>query len=209
MDLKENAQKNKEFFNRKIDEYDQTHEQFMNTKKSLTDNMPDNVKNVLDLGAGTGLELIELFNKYPNLKVKAIDISEKMLEKLNERPFASKVETICGNFFEVEFGENYDAVISTSSLHHFVKSDKYVLYKKIYDSLKDGGIFLNSDKIVLTNDLELEQLKFYEENKDIKPHIDTPLSIEHEIELLEKIGFKNIEVCVVDKEDYRLFKAIK
>lgn len=102
----------------------------MNTKKSLTDNMPNDVKNILDLGAGTGLELIELFNKYPNLKVKAIDISEKMLERLSERPFVSKVEVVCGDFFEVEFGENYDVVISTSALHHFIKDYKYVLYKK-------------------------------------------------------------------------------
>ena len=33
MNIKENGEKNREFFNRKIDEYDTTHESYMNTKK--------------------------------------------------------------------------------------------------------------------------------------------------------------------------------
>ena len=209
MDIKFNGEKNREFFNNKIDEYDVSHESFMSTKKELTDNLSNDVKNVLDLGAGTGLELIELFKRFPEVNVTAIDISENMLERLKEREFGAKVKTICGNFFDVDFGNNYDAVISTSALHHFLLSDKLELYKKIYISLKDGGIFLNSDKIVDTNQEELDAIKFYNENINNKPHIDTPLSIEHEIEILEKAGFKNISVSKVEKENYRLFKASK
>lgn len=209
MDIKFNGEKNREFFNNKIDEYDVSHESFMNTKKELTDNLSNDVKNVLDLGAGTGLELIELFKRFPEVNVTAIDISENMLERLKEREFGAKVKTICGNFFDVDFGNNYDAVISTSALHHFLISDKLELYKKIYSSLKDGGIFLNSDKIVDTNQEELDAIKFYNENINNKPHIDTPLSIEHEIEILEQVGFKNISVSKVEKENYRLFKASK
>ena len=209
MDIKFNGEKNREFFNKKIDEYDISHESFMNTKKELTDNLPSDVKSILDLGAGTGLELIELFKRFPEVNVTAIDISENMLERLKERKFGAKVKTICGNFFDVDFGNNYDAVISTSALHHFLISDKLELYKKIYSSLKDGGIFLNSDKIVDTNQEELDAIKFYNENINNKPHIDTPLSIEHEVEILEKAGFKNISVSEVEKENYRLFKASK
>lgn len=209
MDIKYNGEKNRVFFNDKIDEYDSTHESFMNTKKELTNNLPNGVTNILDLGAGTGLELIELFNKYPVINVTAIDISENMLAKLKEREFGDKVHTICGNFFEVDFGTNYDAVISTSALHHFLKEDKLELYKKIYHSLRNGGIFLNSDKIVITNQEELDAIEYYNNNITIRPHIDTPLSIEHEIEILEEAGFKNISVSEVEKENYRLFKAYK
>ena len=181
----------------------------MNTKKELTDNLPENVENILDLGAGTGLELIELFKKFPNVKVTAIDISERMLEKLKEREFSSKVKTICGNFFEVDFGHNYDAVISTSALHHFLKDDKLIIYKKIYNSLKNDGVFLNCDKIVNSNQEELDAIEFYNNNIDNKPHIDTPLSIEHEVEILKLAGFKNITILQVEKENYLLFKAFK
>ena len=209
MDLKKNGEKNKEFFNYKVNEYDISHESFMNTKKELTDNLPTGVNKILDLGAGTGLELIELFKRYPNANVTAVDISEKMLGKLKEREFGNKVNIICGNFFDVDFGNNYDAVISTSALHHFLKKDKLILYKKIYNSLKDGSIFLNSDKIVETNQEELDAIEFYNNNINNRPHIDTPLSIEHEIEILEQAGFKNIKVSEVEKDNYRLFKAYK
>lgn len=171
--------------------------------------MPENIQKILDLGAGTGLELIELFKRFPNVNVTAIDISEKMLERLKERDFSDKVKTICGNFFDVDFDDNYDAVISTSALHHFLIVDKGKLYKKVYDSLKKGGVFSNSDKIVETNQEEKAAVKFYNENINKKPHIDTPLSIEHEIEILEKVGFKNISISNVEKENYRLFKAHK
>ena len=108
-----------------------------------------------------------------------------------------------------DFSKNYDAVISTSSLHHFLMEDKLELYKKAYNSLKKNGIFLNSDKIVNTNKEESDAIKFYNENINNKPHIDTPLSIEHEIEILEKAGFIDISVEKVEKENYRLFKVYK
>ena len=209
MNIKFNAEKNREFFNYKVDEYDLSHEEFMETKKELTNNLPDGVSKVLDLGAGTGLELIEFYKRFKDAKVTAIDVSEKMLERLKQRDFGDKVEIICGSFFDVDFGKNYDAVISTSALHHFLKEDKFVIYKKVFDSLKDGGIFLNNDKIVNSNEEEQEMIEFYNNNINNKPHIDTPLSIEHEIEILEKAGFKDVTVSEVDKKNYRLFKAIK
>ena len=211
MDIKFNGEKNKVFFNEKSDGYDLVHGDtvYMKTKKELSDNLPSNVENILDLGAGTGLELIEVFNRFPNVNVTAVDISENMLEKLKEREFGDKVKIICGNFFDVDFGNNYDAVISTSALHHFLKDDKLELYKKVYNSLKDGGIFLNSDKIVTSNEEEQEAINYYNEYINIKPHIDTPLSIEHETEILEKAGFKNISITNVEKENYRLFKCNK
>lgn len=209
MDIKLNAEKNRAFFNQKIEEYDLVHESFMNTKNALTYNLPDTVTNILDLGAGTGLELIELFKRFPNVKVTAIDVSEKMLEKLTEREFGCNVKTICGNFFDVDFGSNYDAVISTSALHHFLKNDKLVLYKKIYDCLNPEGVFLNSDKIVNTNQEEIEAIEFYNKYINDKPHIDTPLSIEHEIEILKDSLFEDVLYLPVEKENYRLFKSYK
>lgn len=209
MDIKLNGEKNRVFFNEKIDEYDTTHESFMSTKKEITNNLPSSVTKVLDLGAGTGLELIYLFEKYPNVNVTAVDISENMLERLKERSFSNNVKTICGNFFDVDFGNNYDAVISTSALHHFFIDDKLELYKKIYNSLNDGGIFLNADKIASTDQDELDDINYYNNNISTHPHCDTPLTIEHELEILKQAGFKNISVLNVDKENYRLFKAYK
>ncbi|MBE6150135.1 MAG: class I SAM-dependent methyltransferase [Firmicutes bacterium] len=209
MNLYERNQKQRTFFNEKIESYDDVHSTYMETKKTLADNLDKDVKKILDLGAGTGLELIHVFELFPNAEVTVIDITENMLEELKKRSFANQVTTICGDFFEVEFEEDYDAVISTSALHHFKKEEKVKLYKKVYDCLKENGQFINCDKIALTQEIEEEQLYELENNIENHMHIDTPLTVEHEMEILKRVGFENITSSNVDKENYSLIMARK
>lgn len=209
MNLYERNQKQKTFFNEKIDSYDDVHSTYMETKKTLADNLDKNVQRVLDLGAGTGLELIHLFELYPNVKVTVIDITENMLAELKKRSFSNHVTAICGDFFEVEFGEDYDAVISTSALHHFKQEEKETLYKKVYNCLKENGQFINCDKIALTKEIQEQRLFELEHNIENYKHIDTPLTVENEMAILEKAGFVDISSSKVDKEDYNLIKARK
>ena len=209
MDLYGRNQKIRSFFNEKIDSYDDVHNEYIGMKNEASENLDKDARKILDLGAGTGLELIHLFELYPDAEVTVIDITENMLDKLKTRSFSSHVKTICGDFFEVDFGENYDAVISTAALHHFKKEEKMVLYKKIYDCLKENGQFINSDCIALTEEIEQNQLYELENNFDDYKHIDTPLTIEHEREVLEKSGFKEISFSQLEKDDYRLILARK
>jgi tRNA (cmo5U34)-methyltransferase len=209
MNLSERNQKQRIFFNEKIASYDQVHETYMPTKETLANSLAKDTKKILDLGAGTGLELIHVFELFPNAKVTVIDITENMLSELKKRSFASNVETICGDFFEVEFGNNYDAVISTSALHHFKEEEKQILYQKIFACLKNNGLFINCDKIALTQEIQDQQLYELENNIENYKHIDTPLTTENEVKILNSVGFSNIETSKVDKEDYRLIKARK
>ena len=209
MNLHERNQKVRSFFNEKIDTYDDVHSTFINTKNAITDNLDKETKRILDLGAGTGLELIYLFEKYPDADVTVIDITENMINKLKQRNFSNHITTILGDFFEVEFGNDYDAVISTSALHHFKKEEKEILYKKIYDCLKTNGQFINSDRIAQTEEFENNQLFELDHKFDDFKHIDIPLTIDHEKELLKKVGFEEIESQDVDIEDYSLIKARK
>ena len=209
MNLYERNQKQRTFFNEKSLTYDEVHSTLMETKKELADNLDKDAKKVLDLGAGTGLELIHLFELFPNIKVTVIDITENMLEELKKRSFSNNVTTICGDFFEVEFGNDYDAVISTSALHHFKKEEKEILYKKIYACLKDNGQFINSDRIALTEEFEKQQVYELDNNIENYKHIDTPLTVEHELEILKRVGFQDITSSDVDIEDYSLIKARK
>lgn len=209
MNLYDRNQKQRTFFNEKIDSYDQVHETFMETKKMLAENLDKDTKKVLDLGAGTGLELIHLFEMYPDASVTVVDISENMLDELSKRDFANQVNTICGDFFEVDFGENYDAVISTSALHHFKPEEKLELYKKIFDCLKKGGLFINCDKISMDQKSQDDSFYELEHNIDNYKHIDTPLTTENEIKVLEKVGFSEISASKTDRSDYSLIKARK
>lgn len=199
----------KNFFNNKIDMYDSLHLQMMDTKTVIAESIKSNVQKILDLGVGTGLELIPLFERFPDIHVTGIDITENMLGELKKRDFKNKIDIICGDFFEVEFGSNYDAVISTSALHHFDKNGKLKLYKKVYNSLNDGGQFINSDRFVETEEEEKAAIKEYKENPNNKMHVDTPLCIDNEIMLLKEAGFKEIKFIPVKDENYRLMIATK
>jgi len=210
MDLNERNESMRDFFNRKAAEcYDEVHAVFMRTKEMITENLPDGTKKVLDLGAGTGLELIYLFNRFADAQVFAADISENMLAELDKRDFANKVTKIVGDFFAVDLGKDYDAVISTSALHHFLKDDKKILFDRIYKALKPGGIFINSDKYANNPEEEAACLADYYKNKENRPHIDTPITVEAESELLKKAGFEIVDIIECDAEYYRLIKAKK
>ena len=88
-----------------------------------------------------------------------------------------------------------------------LKEEKIRLYKKILDCLKDNGQFLNCDYIAITEEFEKQQLHELEYNIDNYKHIDTPLTIDHEKEILEMVGFQDITTSAVDKNNYSLIKA--
>lgn len=209
MDLKTRAEEMRSFFDRKIDTYDEVHAAFAETKKLLTDGLPDGTKTVLDLGAGTGLELIPLFERFPDIRVTAVDVSPKMLAVLAERPFADRVRIVCGDFFTADFGGPFDAVVSTSALHHFPPREKEELYRRIRGCLRPGGVFLNSDKVSPDRRAEAEALAEYEADPARWPHMDTPLAPSTETELLENAGFRQVFIAPTDRDNYRLFTAVR
>ncbi|MBQ9806988.1 MAG: class I SAM-dependent methyltransferase [Clostridia bacterium] len=209
MKLEERNQSMRTFFNEKADGYDAVHAKLMDTKNALTAAIPTQAKRFLDLGIGTGLELFDLFERIPDAQVTGIDISEGMLEILKSRPFADRLTVINGNFFDVDFGNGYDAVISSSALHHFPAEDKAILYKQIFCALKPNGWFLNSDCICNTKQEETEAFAHYEANKLIEAHIDTPLSVQTETNLLQAAGFSSLHFTDLENPRYKLLIAKK
>ena len=66
MNLIKRTAEMKAFFDRKADGYDDVHLALMDDKVAITAALGDGIHTVLDLGAGTGLELIPLFEKFPD-----------------------------------------------------------------------------------------------------------------------------------------------
>lgn len=209
MDLKERNQNLKEFFDRKTVGYDDVHIAFMESKRALTEALPDGTTKVLDLGAGTGLELIPLVERFPDVRITAADISEDMLGTLMERPFAGQVTCVIGDFFETDFGSGFNAMISTSALHHFAPEDKVRLYRKVYDALRPGGLFVNADKTATDPAAQEEDFRQLAEAPHRWPHMDTPLTVGAECTVLEQAGFRMKEVRPLPNAGYFLYAAEK
>jgi len=110
----------------------------------------EEVKNVLDVGAGTGLMSAFFYEKYPNASFTLVDLSEEMLAKAKER-FEKQDKNftyIIADFSTTDFGEEkYDVVISGLAIHHLEHSLKQELFSKIYKALKPGGWFINADQV--------------------------------------------------------------
>ncbi len=165
----------------------------------------------IDLGAGTGTVTKSIKVAFPNAEITCLDISEKMIgmaeSKLGEY---DKIHYAVGDFYNYEFEEQYDVIVSSLALHHLVTDeDKKLFYSKIYDSLKGGGVFCNADVVMGSN--EYLQSVYMEkwigfmrrnvsvdeiENKWIPKYYeeDSPSKMMKHIEWLEEIGFKGVDV---------------
>ena len=132
-----------------------------------------------------------------------------MLIQLRARPFADRITVLSGDFFETAFGSDYDAMISTSALHHFTPEDKVRLYRRVYDALRPGGLFLNADKTAPDAAAQEEDFRQYAENPHRWPHMDTPLTVEAECDVLLQAGFSDISASPLPNDKYFLFRAVK
>ena len=157
---------------------------------------------VLDLGCGTGLELEEYFRFNPRAEVTGIDLSEAMLKALKEKLPDRTVHLVLGSYFDVPFGEGvYDAAVSVESLHHFPAEQKEALYRKLHAALSDSGRFVLTDYFAESEELEKEyfqNLKLLKGEQGLPEneffHYDTPLTVDHEMQVLRQAGFADVQI---------------
>ena len=155
---------------------------------------------VLDLGCGTGLELEEYFCLNPDAAVTGIDLSDAMLNALKAKFPDRKLSLVQGSYFDVPFGENtYDAAVSVESLHHFTAEKKEGLYARLHAALKKNGFFVLTDYFAESDEQETELFRNLKQLKqeqglpeDVFFHYDTPLTVEHETQALERAGFSEV-----------------
>lgn len=197
------------FFNEKAKAYDAVHMSLMENKEVIAQVLPEGTQKVLDLGAGTGLELIPLFARFPQAEVTAIEVSPAMLHVLQQRPFVSQVQCVCGDFFSLPLGGGYDAVISSAALHHFSREDKAELYARCHAALCPGGVFVNCDRMTASLQEEEQLLWAYEATPTLYRHMDTPLAMETEQKLLEAAGFSYVQMTFQSDGRYALAVARK
>lgn len=121
---------------------------------------------ILDIGAGTGLCSYFIQKKYPAAQLTLIDLSEKMLAVARKR-FAHNpaVQYIVQDYTRYNYPEQYDLVISALSIHHLTAGQKEILYQKIFQCLRPGGVFVNADQVLGATDFLDNLYKTYWQKK--------------------------------------------
>ncbi len=157
---------------------------------------------VLDLGCGTGIELEEYFALNPGAYVTGIDLSEAMLNALKAKFPEKYLTLIRASYFDVPLGSGqYDAAVSVESLHHFPAGMKASMYGKLHAALAENSAFVLTDYFAESEEMEKEyfqNLALLKKEQGLPDgvfyHYDTPLTVEHEMDLLRHAGFRDVRI---------------
>ncbi len=166
---------------------------------------------ILDLGCGTGAVSMQAMKSFPNAQITCLDLSESMIAtakaKLARFP---KTNYIVADFETWDFLGRYDAVVSSLALHHLETDQlKQLCCRKIFESLKSGGVFFNADIVLASSDF-LQKAYLDEWRKFMARSIsldeiagkwlvkyreeDHPAKLTDHLEWLAQIGFAGVEV---------------
>ncbi|MCX6651295.1 MAG: class I SAM-dependent methyltransferase [Methanomassiliicoccales archaeon] len=112
------------------------------------------VLHIIDLGTGTGALSNRVMQRFPNCKLTCVDMTCEMLEKAKLRLVDSAdITYLEKDFYDLELQEGCDAVVSSLALHHLMTNDdKRSFYAKVYRSLRPGGVFVNADAVLSTDE---------------------------------------------------------
>lgn len=208
-----------EFFDRRVDTYeDHMREVIPNFDEfysAVVSPIPvtDSSLSILDLGCGTGVELDFVFERVPNARITAMDVSHDMLAKLKHKLEKSgrgtRVEIVQGSYLSIPFAEcHFDYAISVQTMHHFTPDVKRQLYAKIARALKPGGAYIEGDYVAFPEEEQpllerygriVESLRTAgeigpDEPVDGRYHIDIPLSVETQVALLKDAGYVDVDI---------------
>jgi tRNA (cmo5U34)-methyltransferase len=165
---------------------------------ALLEQVPSNVKRVLDLGTGDGRLLALVKQKNPGAVGVALDFSDPMLELAKKRFAGDSSVEVVKHDLSVPLPEGrwepFDLVISGLAIHHLVHERKREVYREIFGLLRSGGVFLNLEHV--SSSTEVLHQKFLAAI-GLSPVTDDPanklLDVETQLVWLRQIGFRDVD----------------
>lgn len=171
---------------------------------------------IIDIGCGTGETTECILRQSSNIKIIAIDLDKRMVEKLQSNLHKyvqnGRLFPVCQDIFtyiKKLDSTSLDGVTSSWAIHNFTRAKRKELLKQVYRVLKPNGIFVNMDKYV-SDDAKIEKMSFDKAVENLKSSLNKEVAasaIKHEEEdrhpkiimkekesaaEMEKIGFRNI-----------------
>ncbi|WP_297869680.1 peptide chain release factor N(5)-glutamine methyltransferase [uncultured Flavobacterium sp.] len=150
---------------------------------------------ILDIGTGTGCIPISLKANLPQANVSAIDVSEKALEVAKRNAASNKLEInfILTNILEAkDLNQYFDVIVSNPP---YVRNlEKQEIKKNVLDYEPHLALFVeDTDALLFYRKIAQLALKNLSPNGLLFFEINQYLGKET-VELLENLGFKNIEL---------------
>ena len=172
-----------------------------------------NATELLDIGCGAGNYTLKMLSKIAGLNCTLNDLSLPMLQRAKERASAQtsgQVTLLQDDMRNLDLPDNhYDIILAAATLHHLRDdADWEAVFTKFYKTLKPGGSIWISDLIMhdspalakLFADKYMDYLDtlggpvYRQKVLDYVAHEDTPRSLNFQLDLLTKVGFKQVEV---------------
>jgi tRNA (cmo5U34)-methyltransferase len=181
--------------------------------RRTTDLIPAGAKNILDLGAGTGLLSAFVRQWYPEAHIHLLDVSAPMLDRARIRlADDANVSYEVADYATSDLGGPYDAVVSALSIHHLEHATKRALFDKIFSALRPGGVFVNAEQVAgptaaldeLYKKLWLEQVREAGATADqiadslYRQQDDRCASTEDQLDWLREAGFTDVDCWFKD-----------
>ena len=164
-------------------------------KETSNFQLPASSLNILDIGTGTGCIPISLKANLPQANFSAIDVSEQALEVAKRNAASNKAEInfIQANILEVlDLNQNFDIIVSNPP---YVRNlEKQEIKKNVLDYEPHLALFVeDTDALLFYRKIAQLALENLSPNGLLFFEINQYLGKET-VELLENLGFKNIEL---------------
>ena len=118
---------------------------------------------LLDLGCGDGVLSRHINSRYPDNRFHLMDGSREMIAKAKEELRGDHVLFTCQTFEDYigapAVKSSYDFVYSANAIHHLDLVGKRQLYSKVYQEMRQGGLFVNIDPVLPVSE-KTEALQF-------------------------------------------------
>jgi len=166
-------------------------------ERALVECLPSQITRVLDLGSGDGRLLALVKMVRPTAMAVALDFSAEMLDRLRARFGADPSARVVAHDLDLplpDFGETFDAIVSSFAIHHLVHDRKRALYREVFDRLAPGGTFCNLEHVASPTDWLhrdfLSKIGYTVEGEDPSNKL---LDVETQLSWMREIGFRDVD----------------